>query len=215
MGTIFDSSVFINCPYDEEYRDLLRALLFVLKRLGLEPRLASERFNSAEPRMEKICELIPLCKFSIHDLSRTAADPRTNLARMNMPFELGIDWGWDLAERNRLKLKVGKLKAFLILEELSGGLKTAASDLGQSDFKTHGSDPRLLTQAVRAFFWDKPISMSKEDFPDPSILWKEFNDFMAGLQTRRNGSLRPMSDIIAMEPPEFLHHASAWLVRQA
>jgi hypothetical protein len=66
----FTNSVFINCPFDNEYLPLLKPLLFILIKLGFNPRIALERSDSGEIRLNKILELIESSKFSIHDLSR-------------------------------------------------------------------------------------------------------------------------------------------------
>src|SRR5258706_1268554 len=89
----FEESVFINCPFDEEYFPLLRPLLFTVIYLGLTPRIALERKNSGEARFEKICELIRESKYAIHDLSRMKAKKAGDLFRLNMPFELVLDAG--------------------------------------------------------------------------------------------------------------------------
>ncbi|MEP7011624.1 MAG: hypothetical protein ABJC13_14975, partial [Acidobacteriota bacterium] len=65
----FESNVFINCPFDATYLPLLRPLLFTVVFLGYSPRIASERFDSGENRIDKICSLIRESKYSIHDLS--------------------------------------------------------------------------------------------------------------------------------------------------
>lgn len=67
---MFDKNVFINCPFDEGYTPLLKALLFTIKKGGLSPRLALERWDSGEVRLNKIRELIELSQYSIHDLNR-------------------------------------------------------------------------------------------------------------------------------------------------
>ena len=65
----FAKSVFINCPFDREYQTLLRPVLFTVLSLGFAPRIATERSDSAESRIGKICEIIRESQFSIHDLS--------------------------------------------------------------------------------------------------------------------------------------------------
>ena len=87
----FDTSVFVNCPFDKDYKPLLRPLLFTILDLGFEPRIALERLNSAEPRIDKILELIEASKYGIHDLSRLRAEQAGEFYRMNMPFELALD----------------------------------------------------------------------------------------------------------------------------
>jgi hypothetical protein len=66
----FDSNVFINCPFDREYHSLLRPLLFTVICLGFTPRIATERSDAGENRLDKIRELIRESKYSLHDLSR-------------------------------------------------------------------------------------------------------------------------------------------------
>jgi len=90
----YQRSIFINCPFDPEYVPILRSVLFALIRVGLRPRIATERLVSNEHRLDKLMEMIPKCRFSIHDLSRLLP-LEGKLARMNMPFELGIDWAWN------------------------------------------------------------------------------------------------------------------------
>ncbi len=83
-------SVFINCPYDPEYRDLFEAILFSTVCCGFLPRCALETGSVARPRMERITDAIFSSKYSIHDLSRCRGEGNEGLARFNMPLELGI-----------------------------------------------------------------------------------------------------------------------------
>lgn len=89
----FGRSVFVNCPFDTDYLPLLRPLLFTIIYLRYTPRIASERSDSGESRIGKICSLIRECRYSIHDLSRLRAGEIGEISRMNMPFELGIEHG--------------------------------------------------------------------------------------------------------------------------
>ncbi len=49
----FEKSLFINCPFDKDFKPLLRAILFAAIERGLEPRIASERVDSGENRLQK------------------------------------------------------------------------------------------------------------------------------------------------------------------
>ena len=89
----FEKNVFINCPFDSEYLKLLRPLLFTVIYVGLHPRIALETADGGQARMKKILGLIRDSKYSIHDLSRMESTQAGELYRMNMPFELGIDFG--------------------------------------------------------------------------------------------------------------------------
>ena len=66
----FESSAFVNCPFDEDYEPILQAVLFCLVRFGLTPRIAKERSNAGEGRVERILELVASSKYSIHEVRR-------------------------------------------------------------------------------------------------------------------------------------------------
>src|SRR5262249_41698784 len=57
---------------------------------GFHPRCAIESGSVATPRMEHIVQVLRASKYSIHDLSRCQGEGDANLARFNMPLELGI-----------------------------------------------------------------------------------------------------------------------------
>lgn len=52
------TNVFVNCPFDDEYFPLLRPLRFTIVFAGYHPRIATERSDSGENRLDKICGLI-------------------------------------------------------------------------------------------------------------------------------------------------------------
>ncbi len=39
----FDKSVFINCPFDNDYRQMLLSILFTVKYLGFVPKISLEK----------------------------------------------------------------------------------------------------------------------------------------------------------------------------
>ncbi len=105
LGGGFDRNVFINCPFDDDFRPILEAILFCLIDSGFEPRIASERLDSGEVRLDKIEQMIRESRYSIHDLSRLQAGKKGEYARLNMPFELGLDYGLAHGGRGRLRDK--------------------------------------------------------------------------------------------------------------
>lgn len=139
----FDTSVFINCPLDEEFEGILQAMLFCIVYLGFHPRIATERADSAESRLSKILELIESSKYSIHDLSRCQAKKKGEYFRLNMPFELGIDFGC----RRYVESSGGK--KILILEERRYQLKAALSDMAGCDVEAHGGNYQQAVRKVR------------------------------------------------------------------
>src|ERR1700730_8105453 len=86
----YEKSVFINCPFDSAYRDLMLANVFSISAHGFVARSARETEGDAEPRFSRILTTIAGSKYSIHDLSRSTGEGGDNLARFNMPLELGM-----------------------------------------------------------------------------------------------------------------------------
>lgn len=85
-----DKAVFINCPFDPEFEPTFDAIAFTTVCCGFLPRSALESGSVAVPRMERIVQAIFSSKYSIHDLSRCRGEGDQNLARFNMPLELGM-----------------------------------------------------------------------------------------------------------------------------
>ena len=143
-GSDFDRNVFINCPFDAEYQHILQAVLFCLVQFGLNPRIATERSDAGEARIDKILRLIESSRYSIHDLSRCQARAIGEHYRLNMPFELGIDFGCRHYASNRLSTKV-----ILILEEKRYRYQATISDLAGSDIEAHGGNYETAVRRVR------------------------------------------------------------------
>lgn len=168
----FETNVFVNCPFDDDYRQLLLSVLFSIKRLGFNPRLSLERNDSGESRIDKILSLIRESKFGIHDLSRIVASDSNEHYRMNMPFELGIDYGCQ-----KLNDDIWSSKKILILEKEKYRYQKALSDLSGSDIKNHNDDPVKIIKVVRNWFVPNEINRA----PSGNAIWQEFNDFQAFL----------------------------------
>jgi hypothetical protein len=85
-----NESVFINCAFDDDFRPLFDALVLAVVACGFTPRCALESGSVADLRMDRICTALLASKYSIHDLSRCQGEGDRNLARFNMPLELGM-----------------------------------------------------------------------------------------------------------------------------
>lgn len=140
----FGRSAFVNCPFDKDYDHILQAVLFCLVRFGLKPRIATQRSDAGEPRVSKIVELIQSSKYSIHDLCRCQAQSEGEYYRLNMPFELGLDFGCRHYGGGRLSSKVT-----LVLEEQPYRHQATISDLAGSDIEAHGGDYQIAVRKVR------------------------------------------------------------------
>src|SRR4051812_38488290 len=84
------SHVFVNCPFDADYREQRDAIIFTCVHAGFVPWMADSTGDLAVPRVERILGALAECRYSIHDLSRYQGEGDLNLARFNMPLELGM-----------------------------------------------------------------------------------------------------------------------------
>lgn len=139
----YDRSVFINCPFDEAYLPVFRALVFAVFGCGLLPRCSQEIYDAGQVRIEKITGLIKSCRWGIHDISRTDLNVR-GLPRFNMPFELGLFLGAKLFGSPRQRRK-----SSLVLDRDSYRYQEYLSDIAGQDITAHGNDPARAIKAVR------------------------------------------------------------------
>jgi hypothetical protein len=164
----YDKNVFINCPFDKDYLKLLKPLLFSIIYAGYTPRLALESSDSGELRLEKILGLIRNSQLSIHDLSRLQAAKHNDFYRLNMPFELGLDYS------ARCFRKELSNKKFLILETQKYDYMKAISDINGLDIKSHDDEPERIVECVINWFSETlrlwRLGSSKE-------IWYIFQDF--------------------------------------
>ncbi len=138
-------SIFINCPFDEGFRPLLRAMQFTILLCGYTPRSALEEDNAGEVRVGKIMRLIrDDCRMGIHDISRTERDGSPPLPRFNMPFELGLHLGsvWTRSSPDRSA-------CILILDRERYRYQRLLSDISGQDIRSHGGTPGGMISAVR------------------------------------------------------------------
>ena len=170
----FETSVFINCPFDSSYiNDFLKPMIYVIIKNKLTPRLSLEVSDSGQVRLEKITEIIKSCKYGIHDLSIVKSKKANEFARMNMPFELGIDYGLRKSSKNHLRTK-----QFLILEATQYDYMRAISDINGFDIKVHGNNTEQLFDCLYAWFSET----LKIDGQDPPLkLFYDFMDFNGSL----------------------------------
>lgn len=142
-------SVFLNCPFDDEYKPLYRAIVFTIVACGYVPRCALESVDGAEYRLDKIARMIGDCDWGIHDISRVEVDTKNPMPRFNMPMELGIHLGARLLGEGR-----HKRKRALVLESKAHRYDQTLSDISGQDIAQHDSKPSLAIAAVRNFFND-------------------------------------------------------------
>lgn len=140
----YELSVFVNCPFDDGYQHLFRALVFAISDCGFVARSALELDDGSEARIEKIKRIIGESRFGIHDLSRTEPDPGTGLPRFNMPLELGIFLGAKHFGGGRQRWK-----ACVVFDRERHRYQAFCSDLAGQDIRAHHGDERELIRCVR------------------------------------------------------------------
>ena len=168
MAAEFGNSVFINCPFDRDYSPILQSILFCVVIAGLHPRIATEANDGGDVRLLKIRDLIVGSRFSIHDLSRIQAKRRGEYFRLNMPFELGMDYGC----RSFLGGQHAT-KRMLILESKPYRYQAAISDLAGCDIQSHSDNFQIAVRKVRNWL----RSEAGVDLPGPTGILNSYADF--------------------------------------
>jgi hypothetical protein len=136
--------VFINCPFDAEYKPLFEAIAFAVLACGIRPRCALEIDDSSEVRIDKIFKIIAECKYGIHDISRTEVTSASGLPRFNMPLELGMFLAAKRFGAGRQRQKV-----CLILDSMPYRYQQFISDIAGQDIQIHNNSPKKAITVVR------------------------------------------------------------------
>lgn len=178
-------------------------MLFTLVYVGLIPRLASDELDSLEPRIDKIVRLIKQCKYSIHDLSRLKSAKAKEIFRLNMPFELGVDYGCRRVGNNLLRTKQS-----LILEKSRFDIHKALSDLNGVDIKCHNNNPNQIVRALQHWVIE---TVGLRDIDSPSLIWHRFVEFSHDFN--RSGKAQGYSrrDMKVMPIPQYIRFISQWI----
>lgn len=197
----FEQNVFINCPFDNEFKPLLKALVFELIYLGFSPKL-SQTLSSSSIRVNQIKDFIRTCKFGIHDLSRSKAMVDGELPRFNMPYELGLDIG--ALEYGNRKLKT---KRILILETEKFHYHKVLSDISGQDIENHNDDPKTLITKVRNWF---SANFPQEIIVGQSVIWIAYNQFIDDLNTNLSITYTE-KEVEEMPIGDFIKFATDWI----
>jgi hypothetical protein len=169
----YDTSVFINCPFDRDYQPLFEAIIFTVFDCGFRPRCALDTEDGGQVRMEKIFGLIGDSKLSINDLCRVDLDSTTNLPRFNMPLELGIFLG-----ARRFGQGSQRKKRCLIMDRERYRYRAFISDIAGQDIREHGDAPTRAIQIVRD--WLRSQSQNSK-MPGGKAIVERYEAFRAKL----------------------------------
>jgi hypothetical protein len=169
----YQDSVFVNCPFDNEYFDMFKAIIFTVTHCGFYVRCTLEESDSSKNRLSKIMDIISECRYSIHDISRTEIDATTSLPRFNMPLELGIFIGAK-------KFGAGdhQTKQCLILDTQPYRYQKFISDISGQDIEDHNNDNKKVIRCVRNWLANKS---GDRRLCSGSIIYADYLKFLSDL----------------------------------
>jgi hypothetical protein len=188
-----NSSVFINCPFDDTYKPVFDAIIFATSCCGFLPRCAIESGSTSDPRMVRITQAIIDSKYSIHDLSRCRGEGDTNLARFNMPLELGVcmaqKFGSNTGDRDR--------HDWLLLVPRGSEYVRFVSDMAGYDPKQYDLTPESAIPAVMSWLATRPDAVIT---PTPEEVINALPKFIARKDTLTKswGGDAPWADVVLL-----------------
>jgi hypothetical protein len=194
----YAASVFINCPFDMDYRPLLYAAVFTIFDCGYQPRCAQEAEDGGDVRIDKIKRIIEACKFGIHDISRTELSD--DLPRFNMPFELGVYLGAKYFGAG----DQGK-KVTLILDRERYRYQRYLSDIAGQDIQAHNDRPTEIIAKIRNWLSN---ATRRSTIPGAARVQAHYAEFQAALPALCAALDRHPDQLLFNEYAEI---ASAWL----
>lgn len=164
-----EDSVFINCPFTDDYRQLFHSIIFTVLSCGFRPRTAMEAGDAGDVRLDKIARLITESAYSIHDLSAVELDNTNQLPRFNMPFELGMVIGCKKIARAHYARR-----PMLIMERTAYTSQKCLSDIAGQDLKAHAGSVSRTISIVRGWLLQQS---GRQNIPGHVRIQNAFNDF--------------------------------------
>lgn len=149
-----DFSVFVNCPFDDEFRASLDAIIFSCVHAGFFPWMAGSTGDVSVPRVQRILEGLSSCRYSIHDLTRYQGEGSENLGRFNMPLELGM------AMAMRGTSPGAQDHDWMVMVPEGHIYQRYISDLAGFDPKTHDASAQRVAVAVLAWLATRPKALA-------------------------------------------------------
>ncbi len=198
----YSNSVFINCPFDGEYKRIFDALVFAVFDCGYVARCTLEIDDASRARIENILTIIGECKFGIHDISRTELSEGSGLPRFNMPLELGLFLG-----AARFGSGQQREKRCLVLDRERYRYQRYISDIAGQDIKSHDDDPEVAIARVRDWLNNDSLG-SNVMMPGGVIMARRYERFTS--------ELPGMCETLHLEPHELTFNdlanmVSGWL----
>jgi len=158
-------SVFINCPFDDRYQPLFRALCLAVLACGRIARCALELSDAGYTRIERLRRLIAGCDLGIHDISRTECSP---LPRFNMPFELGFFLG-----AKGFGPPLQRKKKTLIMDRRRYRYQRFLSDISGQDIQAHSDGPENVVRIVRRWL----VANTAPPHPSEAFVLRSYRNY--------------------------------------
>ena len=165
----YETRVFINCPFDSQYKPIFEAIVFAILDCGYHPKCALEIDDASEVRIDKVFKIIADCKYGVHDISRTEITAASGLPRFNMPLELGMFLAAKRFGTGRQRQKI-----CLILDSLPYRYQQFISDIAGQDIQVHNQNAKEVISVVRN--WLRNASGSKV-LPGGMEIYRRFQLF--------------------------------------
>lgn len=165
----YNDNVFINCPFDEQYMTLFRAITFTILDCGFIPRCSLEVDDATQFRLKAILDIVSDSRYGVHDLSRVELDIKTRLPRFNMPFELGIFFSAKhFGEGGH------KRKHCIVLEKAKYRYRKYISDISGIDVTAHGNAINTIVSSIRNWL---VTSSRRKNIPTATEISRRFKKF--------------------------------------
>lgn len=184
-------AVFINCPFDQEYEPALDAIVLAVACCGFIPRIATESGDVAVSRMERIVRAIFSSQYSIHDLSRCRGEGDEQLARFNMPLELGI------AMACRFRSNRSTRHDWLALVPEGHLYGRYISDLAGYDPMKHDGSPESVIPKVMLWLATRPSAIQTSTPQEVIAALPEFRRKKAALRAAWRDSIPWADQVLA------------------
>jgi hypothetical protein len=187
-----DLGVFINCPFDDDYRPALDAIVFTCVRAGFFPWLAGSTGSTSNARVDRILEAVEGCRYSIHDLTRYRGEGTENLSRFNMPLELGM----SMAARGRRP--ADSAHDWLVLVPEGHIYQRYVSDLAGFDPEPHDGSPARVAVAVLSWLMTRPTAAASVEPDDVVPRLDEFSARRGELDASWHGASPPWGNVVKL-----------------
>jgi hypothetical protein len=182
----YEKSVFINCPFDDLFAPLFHAIVLTVAARGFTPRCARETEGQAETRIARIAKGLLGSKYSIHDLSRFQGEGAENLARFNMPLELGMALGVTYLSQLEQRTS-NQTHTWMALVPGNFVHQKFISDLAGYDAPDHDQKPDTIIKRVAAWMSLQP------DFspatPSAKTIFEAYPRFCEALEKSKTDNL--------------------------